>query len=197
MSRLLLWKSRSEIAKNCVEIIALSVAAWWAIHTFRIKDAPLLNPHIDAVDDKVNLSWSDSTIPDFCQAVWTITIKNTGNTAVNLHSVRVVLWKLDPPRLSPGKAAYVQFETPPAHGPYLYENTFSGRDDDPLTGPLDPGDGRAHDFTFLVPREPANDQVVFDIAIQDPRGKELIHIYQPPTKRCGRPLTSGTRTTSS
>src|SRR5437016_6982390 len=177
-------KVRSEILKNYFEIAALCLAGAWAIYTFVVKDLPILKRHVDSVEDKVKLSWSEppTPIPGFCQADWSVTVKNTGLSSVRIHKVWLRVWRFNPPRAS-GRIEYFQFMEP--QPPILFNKEFTGEGEDiPLTGKLSSGDEVGHDFTFLIPRTPADELLVFDLRLLDEGGDKLMHLYQPPTRRC-------------
>ncbi|MEK6371777.1 MAG: hypothetical protein AABO58_03690 [Acidobacteriota bacterium] len=174
------FKSYSEIAKNIVEIAAFLAAAWWARHIFAMRDQPTLEPHVDG---DAKLTWSDASTPPACEAIWTISVTNTGNTPVDIDSVQVRLWSFDPPPVQPGKITYLDLdETRPQNSRYQFDRTFTGRDA-PLTGRLHPRDSFIHDFRFIVPRSAAGELIGFDAQLFERGHKSLLYIYER-SKRC-------------
>ncbi|OQP57104.1 hypothetical protein A3860_11100 [Niastella vici] len=77
-----------EIVKNVTEIVAILIAATWAIYSFHLKDAPILETsarsfcelQIDSMNEKK------------CILKYVLHMKNGGVTSFDVDSVRISYW---------------------------------------------------------------------------------------------------------
>jgi hypothetical protein len=169
-------KNFIEMAKNLVEIAALIIGGWWALHTFLVKDKPGLEPHFDAT---TQLKWFPGPTPETCIADWHVDLKNIGGSAVEVGAVRAHVWTFPPLIPPPNGSAYVDLQAlrPPEKDP---SNIFDKRfDDGPLTGHYPPNQSSSHTFEWVVPKQTGK-WVAFELDVFDdgkPQQKQLDYVY--------------------
>jgi hypothetical protein len=79
-----------EMIKNITEIVALIIAATWAIYNFRLKDAPILETSAKSFCELQIDSMSENK----CLLKYVLHMKNTGVTSFDVDSVRISYWMI-------------------------------------------------------------------------------------------------------
>jgi hypothetical protein len=77
-----------EIIKNITEIVALIIAATWAIFNFKTKDAPILETSARSSCELQIDSMSEKK----CMLKYVLHMKNMGVTSFDVDSVRISYW---------------------------------------------------------------------------------------------------------
>jgi len=77
-----------EIIKNVTEILAILIAATWAIYNFRLKEAPILETSARSFCELQ----IDSMNENKCMVKYVLHMKNEGITSFDVDSVRISYW---------------------------------------------------------------------------------------------------------
>src|ERR1700679_3890746 len=84
-------RSRWEIRKNMVEIIAILIGGAWALITFGLKDYPAIALRRRA---ECTLKWSHKR-ENHVRAEFNVTLTNSGSTSFKLRKAVLQGWELD------------------------------------------------------------------------------------------------------
>jgi hypothetical protein len=145
-------KGLSEVVKNYFQIIAILVAAVWTIYVFYGKEAPLLETRTNITN---NLVTEVGYIPNACDALFNVTIQNTGVGAFDVERVQIRAWSLDPEKMS---TPYYDYTTGLGSENLVTDKSYVDTDPAaevyPLVGHYPTGTGRHHTFVWELPRQP-------------------------------------------
>lgn len=162
-------KDWSEALKNCVEIIAIIIAAWWTYHLFIQKDAPGLEARGSATGQ---ISWYQpkSGLPGEVEVEIGVALENKGTTSFDISRIHVRAWEFD---IGPHEGGFIYFdpEKIQQNAPF-FDHTYSLNAASALPFPAHypPGYSFNNSFTWLM--KPDCKKWIYFAAEFYERGKE-------------------------
>jgi hypothetical protein len=86
------WKQWVDILNKSLQIAAILVAGVWAGSVFWETVKPALDPKLNVTGD---ITWTMVPDTDFCEAHFTLNVKNPGPRSVDVESATVRIWVTD------------------------------------------------------------------------------------------------------
>jgi hypothetical protein len=150
-----------EIIKNIAEIVALFIAAAWALYNFELKDTPSLE---NSIESKCELH-IDSLNSNHNLVYFLVHTKNIGSTSFDVDSVIIRYWLFPIDTvLNNGFFSAEKYMQQRSSNFYLNDNAFSYH--------FSPGKESAERYNFILPNMP--DQVIMTCATFFLHGKKGI-----------------------
>jgi len=141
-----IW-TNTEFLTKWIQVVALTVAAYWAYTRFQIGERPSLETRVDITS---NLRWEDrGPAPDTCYVFFDIELRNQGKSSFDIEKVHIQAWRNDLPRPGAGVAQYInmdEFE----HGQKVIDNSDPGL----LAMHFAPGERAWRTFSWVFRAEP-------------------------------------------
>jgi hypothetical protein len=102
-----IWANTEPLTK-WIQVLALSVAAYWTYTRFLVGEKPSLETRLDITS---NLRWEDrGPRPETCYVFFDVEVKNEGRVSFDVERPHIRAWRSDPPKPVADVAQYIDME---------------------------------------------------------------------------------------